>query len=125
MKDLHAQSLLPFVPSETDYEASRRLFVDLGFEEVWEDNGYAAFRNGGAAFILQRFDDQHFADNVMVGLNVDNLERWWHTVSLNGLDRMYRGMMPNTSMQRSALLAAADAKRYANAKWSMNREALP
>jgi catechol 2,3-dioxygenase-like lactoylglutathione lyase family enzyme len=46
-------SLLPFMPSGSDYQASRRLFADLGFEEVWENNGYAGFRNGGAEFILQ------------------------------------------------------------------------
>ena len=34
MKDLLANSLLPFVPSGKDYEASRRLFAELGFEEV-------------------------------------------------------------------------------------------
>src|SRR2546422_5996994 len=45
-------------PSGKNYDASRRLFADLGFEEVWENNGYAGFRNGGAEFILQRFDDR-------------------------------------------------------------------
>jgi len=46
--------------SGKDYEASRRLFAELGFEERWESDGYAGFRNGGAEFILQRFDDEHF-----------------------------------------------------------------
>src|SRR5438094_9562769 len=72
VKDLSAKSLLPFVPSGKNYDASRRLFADLGFEEVWENNGYAGFRNGGAEFILQRFDDDHFAQNFMVRLNVDD-----------------------------------------------------
>jgi len=52
MKELRANSLLPFVPSGKQYEATRRLFADLGFEEVWESDGYAGFRNGGAEFIL-------------------------------------------------------------------------
>ena len=92
MKDLSAKSLLPFVPSGKNYDASRRLFADLGFEEVWENNGYAGFRNGGAEFILQRFDDDHFAQNFMVRLNVDDLDRWWETVSRKGLDRTYPGV---------------------------------
>ena len=92
MRDLGAKSLLPFVPSGKDYEASRRLFADLGFEEVWEDNGYAGFRNGGAEFILQRFDDKHFAENFMVRLNVDDLDRWWESISQRGLDRTYPGV---------------------------------
>ena len=41
MSELTTLSLLPFVPSGGDYEASRRLFADLGFEEMWESSGYA------------------------------------------------------------------------------------
>jgi len=92
MRDLKASSLLPFVPSGKDYEASRRLFADLGFEEVWENNGYAGFRNGAAEFILQRFDDEHFAQNFMVRLNVDDLDRWWAAISQKSLDRAYPGV---------------------------------
>ena len=39
MNSLTALSLLPFVPSGKDYDASRRLFKELGFEEVWENDG--------------------------------------------------------------------------------------
>ena len=74
MDALRAHSLLPFVPSGADYDASRRLFRDLGFEEVWEHDGYAGFRNGDAQFILQRFDDRPFAENFMVRLNVKDLD---------------------------------------------------
>ncbi len=58
MNELQALALLPFVPSGKDYEASRRLFQDLGFEEVWENGGYAGFRNGNAEFILQRLRER-------------------------------------------------------------------
>jgi catechol 2,3-dioxygenase-like lactoylglutathione lyase family enzyme len=92
MKDLLANSLLPFVPSGRDYEASRRLFAELGFEERWESDGYAGFRNGGAEFILQRFDDEHFAQNFMVRLNVDDLDRWWDRISKKSLDQSYPGI---------------------------------
>ena len=63
MNELGALSLLPFVPSGKDYDASRRLFGELGFEEVWENDGYAGFRNGDAQFILQKFDVKAFAEN--------------------------------------------------------------
>ena len=46
MTDLRPVSLLPFVPSGSDYDASRRLFADLGFQELWKISGYAGFRNG-------------------------------------------------------------------------------
>ena len=95
MTDLQALSLLPFVPSGKDYDASRRLFADLGFDETWEHAGYAGFRNGDAQFILQKFDDQAFADNFMVRLNVKDLDSWWKAVSQKQLDLTYPGFRIN------------------------------
>lgn len=89
MEPLRALSLLPFVPSGPEYDASRQLFKDLGFEEVWENNGYAGFRSGGAQFILQRYDDRPFAENFMVRLNVPDLDAWWQAISGKQLDRTY------------------------------------
>ncbi len=96
MTDLRALSLLPFVPSGKDYEASRRLFADLGFEELWENEGYAGFRNGAAQFILQRYDVRSFAENFMVRLNVENLETWWRAVSSLQLEKKYPAFRINS-----------------------------
>jgi catechol 2,3-dioxygenase-like lactoylglutathione lyase family enzyme len=82
-------SLLPFVPSGPEYEASRRLFKDLGFEEVWENSGYAGFRNGDAQFILQRYEDRQFAENFMVRLNVPDLDAWWQAIAAKRLEGAY------------------------------------
>jgi catechol 2,3-dioxygenase-like lactoylglutathione lyase family enzyme len=95
MSELTALSLLPFVPSGSDYQASRSLFADLGFEEVWENSGYAGFRNGDAQFILQNFDDEKFAGNFMVRINVANLDAWWAAVSRLQLDTKYSGFRIN------------------------------
>jgi len=95
MTELRALSLLPFVPSGSDYDASRRLFAELGFEEVWENSGYAGFRNGNAQFILQNFNDQKFAENFMVRINVANLDAWWTAVSGLELPMKYPGLRIN------------------------------
>ena len=92
MSELRALALLPFVPSGSDYEASRRLFADLGFEEVWESGGYAGFRNGNAQFILQKFDDEKFASNFMIRINVEDLDAWWAAVSEKQLGTKYSGL---------------------------------
>lgn len=92
MNPLSARSLRPFVPSGKDYAAARRLFGDLGFEEIWENDGYAGFKNGGAEFVLQRFDDSHFASNLMVRVDVDDLEHWWNEVSGKRLEVTYPGV---------------------------------
>jgi hypothetical protein len=91
MSALSATSLLPFVPSGSDYEASRRLFADLGFEEVWASGGYTGFRSGGAQFILQQYDVRAFAENFMVRLNVPDLEGWWQAISSRNLPGRYAG----------------------------------
>jgi hypothetical protein len=81
MQGLHVKSLLPFVPSGMQYDASRRFFAELGFEERWENGGCAGFKNGDAQFILQKMDNQEFAENFMVTIEVSNLEDWWNIVS--------------------------------------------
>src|SRR5262245_66095024 len=91
MTELAASSLLPFVPSGKDYDAARALFADLGFQEVWESDGYAGFRNGGAQFILQRFDNREFAANFMIRLDVPDLDGWWRAVSQKDLPKKYSG----------------------------------
>ena len=98
MSDLDMMSLQPFVPSGKDYEASRRLFAELGFEEMWENQGYAGFRNGDAQFILQRFDDEAFASNFMIKIVVKDLDAWWQAVAGKQLDQSYPGfrMKPPT-----------------------------
>ena len=89
MDALRAQSLLPFVPSGADYDASRQLFKDLGFEEIWEHDGYAGFQSGAAQFILQRYDNRPFAENFMVRLNVADLDAWWQAVLQKQLEKSY------------------------------------
>ena len=95
MSELTVLSLLPFVPSGSDYEASRRLFIDVGFEEVWENEGYAGFRNGNAQFILQKFHDETFASNFMIRINVPDLDAWWKAISKKELQTKYPGLRIN------------------------------
>jgi len=91
VKALTAIALLPFVPSGGQYDESRRLFAALGFDEEWENGGYAGFRNGNAQFILQRFDDRTFASNFMVKILVPDLDAWWLEVSNKQLEKTYSG----------------------------------
>jgi len=95
MNALQVLSLSPFVPSGKDYEASRRLFVELGFEEIWENEGYAGFRNGDAKCILQNFHSHAFAQHLMIRLDVPNLDVWWEAVSKKTLEKTYLGFRIN------------------------------
>lgn len=83
--------LLPFIPSGRDFQASRSLFRELGFEETWASEAYVGFRSGAARFILQDFDNAEFASNLMMKLEVGDLESWWREVSAKQLEARFPG----------------------------------
>lgn len=89
MNSLKILSLSPFIPSGKDYEMSRRLFIELGFEEIWECEGYAAFRNGEARFVLREYHNEGFAQNLMVRIVVPDLDVWWSAISAKKLGESY------------------------------------
>ena len=89
MDAIQPTAIIPFVPGGKDFGRSRSLFRDLGFEEIWENDGYAGFRAGGAQFILQDFDQPGFADNMMIRIDVADLDRWWAEVQKRALPAAY------------------------------------
>jgi hypothetical protein len=77
-------TLQPFIPSGADFEASKQLFMALGFQINWENGGYIGFQRDNCSFILQDYTDKHFAENLMMRLTVNNLDDFWHEI--NGKD---------------------------------------
>jgi hypothetical protein len=69
-------SLQPFVPSGSNFEASKQLFLELGFNIRWDGEDYVGFENNGCKFILQKFDNRDFAENFMVTVNVSNADEF-------------------------------------------------
>ena len=67
-------SLQPFVPSGSDFEKSKQLFLELGFTTTWDAGDYAGFENNGCKFILQKFDNKNFAENFMLTVGVPNAD---------------------------------------------------
>ena len=88
---LRVASLAPFVPSGKDYGSSRWLFAGLGFEAEWEGGDYSGVRSGNARFILQRFENEEFASNFMIRIDVPDLDAWWEGISKKELDKKYPG----------------------------------
>jgi hypothetical protein len=82
-------SLQPFIPSGSNYEASRDLFQDLGFTLDWDMGDYAGFENNGCRFILQRCDDKTFAENFMLSAGVENAEAFREEVLAKKLLEKY------------------------------------
>src|SRR3954464_6682635 len=65
----------PFLPAR-DFDLSKRFYEALGFEKIL-DGDVAIFRVGSSGFILQRFHDEHWAENCMMQLMVDDVDAWW------------------------------------------------
>ncbi|MEP7166086.1 MAG: hypothetical protein ABI741_15390 [Ferruginibacter sp.] len=74
-------SLEPFVPSGSDFEGSKKLFQELGFNITWDAGDYIGFENNGCKFILQKFNNKAFAENFMISVKISDAAAFWHTVN--------------------------------------------
>ena len=86
---LKFNSIEPFIPSGKDFEASNALFQALGFSINWESNGYIGFQRGNCKFILQNYDDKHFAENLMMRITVSNLDAFWAEIREKDLTEQF------------------------------------
>ena len=86
------RSLKPFIPAGPDFQLALGFFRDLGFTVAWEHDGLAELALGGAAFLLQAFDDPHVQGNLMMAVAVDDLDAWWAHVQVSGVLGRYPGV---------------------------------
>ena len=70
-------SLEPFIPSGSDFEASKQLFQALGFTISWDGGDYIGFQRDNCQFILQRYNNKAFAENLMINVKIDDAEAFW------------------------------------------------
>jgi len=73
-------SLEPFVPSGSNFEGSKQLFQELGFIINWDAGDYVGFERDGCKFILQKYDNNEFAENYMLSIKVSNADEFWKYV---------------------------------------------
>ena len=66
-------SLEPFIPSGSDFESSKEFFQELGFAISWDAGDYIGFSRDDCKFILQRYDNEAFAQNLMMCIKVDDV----------------------------------------------------
>jgi hypothetical protein len=87
--DIKYNSIEAFVPSGSDFKASRGLFLELGFSIVCETNDFVGFENNGCRFILQKYDSKEFAENFMMNVKVDNLDVFWQKLTEKNLPEKF------------------------------------
>ena len=73
-------SLAPFIPSGADFKKSRELFQAIGFDITWDQGDYVGFGKDSCIFILQKYDDKHFAENLMLTVNVSDADEFYNSM---------------------------------------------
>ena len=74
-------SLEPFIPSGSNFEGSKQLFQELGFKINWDAGDYTGFERDGCKFILQKYNNKAFAENLMINIKISNAEEFWNELN--------------------------------------------
>lgn len=74
-------SLEPFVPSGSNFEGSKQLFLELGFSINWDQGDYIGFQKDECRFILQKSDDRKFAENFMLSVKISDADQFWNELN--------------------------------------------
>ncbi|HEY0679667.1 MAG TPA: hypothetical protein VGD17_15385 [Chitinophagaceae bacterium] len=82
-------SLEPFIPSGSNFEGSKQLFQELGFNIKWDAGDYVGFEKEGCNFILQRYENRQFAENLMVNVRVTDVEGFLKDVNDKNLAQKF------------------------------------
>ncbi len=80
---INAVSIRPFIGAK-DFNASRRFYSDIGFQENILMPNLSVFHNGKISFYLQDYYAKEWVDNTMVFVEVENVDSFWE--ELNSLD---------------------------------------
>jgi hypothetical protein len=85
-------ALYPVVPSGSDFSIALEFFAELGFEKLWQHDGLAGLRFGGAYFMLQEIDFPEWQKNQMIVFEVDDLDAYWSEIDLKDLPGQFAGV---------------------------------
>lgn len=80
-----ATKLYPFVPSGPHFARSLEFFTSIGFEKLWQQDGLAGLRFGGAYFLLQDIDVPQWQENQMITFEVTDLDAYWTELEAKNL----------------------------------------
>ncbi len=80
----------PFIPSGENFELSKKLFLAMGFEVMWESEGYVGFQKDSVGFILQDYENKELAQNLMVQIEVDDLDGFWSELVEKGISKKFK-----------------------------------
>ena len=82
-------SLEPFIPSGNNFERSKQFFQEIGFDINWDAGDYIGFNSDGCKFILQKYDNEEFAQNLMISVKVDDVEAFRNNLIENKIPEKF------------------------------------
>ena len=88
---VEALDVKAFVPAR-DFSISQAFYTQLGFRENWANDNLAEFECSGSRFLLQKFYEKEFADNLMMQLLVADADSWWSSIEATGLIEAFPGV---------------------------------
>lgn len=92
-------SLEPFIPSGSNFEKSKQLFQELGFVINWDVGDYVGFERDGCKFILQNYNNDEFARNLMITIKVSSAEEFRKFVTDKRLTEKFGIRIGNLTQQ--------------------------
>lgn len=96
---MKAHKLRPFVPSGDDYPLAIRFYQDLGFEQIYTDDGLTIFKIDDLEFHLQNYQNAELQNNYMLELCVEDLDGWWERITRSGVIEKYQVRAKSPAMQ--------------------------
>jgi hypothetical protein len=84
--------LYPFVPSGPSFPLALDFFAAIGFEKIWQEDGLAGLRFGGAYFLLQDIDAPEWQKNQQNTFEVDDLDAYWSELEPKALPASFAGV---------------------------------
>ncbi|WP_207483935.1 VOC family protein [Arenibaculum pallidiluteum] len=118
-------SMRPFVPAR-EFQASLGFYEALGFRSDRLGDRIALMRlgdgRGAFSFLLQDFYVKEFAENLMMHLMVEDLDRWWDHIAALGLDARFAVPAPRPPRKESWGLRVAYVWDPAGVLWHVASE---
>jgi hypothetical protein len=90
-------SLEPFVPSGSNFEGSKQLFLELGFRINWDGGDYVGFEKDGCKFILQKYDEKNFAENFMLTVSISDADEFYSEMKKKQIEQKFGVRLRNPS----------------------------
>ena len=96
--NLGVTEIKAFVPA-TDFEVSKRFYLDLGFTMASEGGGIAYFHVGHASFLLQDGCAASGAVHLDMHLLVHDVDAWWQHIADARIAQRYGVTVTNIEVQ--------------------------